>query len=132
MGINGPHFCTTRGGVPALRDVEAACALLTRIEDRASARTGLRVGIVRRDLARQLRTGVGTLKNIRQKRRKVVPSELMEALRRALIEDLQAEIRAHEHEIAILKQTGADADSIIAAASSLHAAKQLIRAAVKS
>ena len=112
-------------------DVAVACALLIELEDRAARQIGLRVHIVRRDLARQLRTSPGTLRNIRKQRRKSVPAFLMEGLVRMTIDNLQAEMRAHEHRIAVLKQKGADTDTIIAALSSQATTRALLKTVVR-
>jgi hypothetical protein len=112
-------------------DAEIASSMLARLEDLHAERSKLSVGKVRSIVARNVKAGTGTLANIRKQRRKTIPASLMAAIRKELVEVLQAEIRGMEHEIATLKQVGADPDAIGAAASSLHATRALIKAAMR-
>src|ERR1700743_2253561 len=82
-------------------DVPVAARMLTLAEDTAADRKGFRVEEVRVGFARKLQVPAKTLLNIRNQRRKSVPSFLMFAIRDLLIETLQTEIAHLEHDIAI-------------------------------
>jgi hypothetical protein len=82
--------------------------MLARIEDLEARRSGRPVLKVRGTVAQRLHAGAGTLANIRKQRRKTIPAWLMKNLGEHLVETLQSEIRALEHEIATARQIGLD------------------------
>lgn len=92
----------------AIQDVEIASGLLCRLEDLEAGRRQQRVIDVRPSVARRIGVSSGTLENIRKGRRKIIPSWLLGSIRRVLVDVLQSELRALEHEIGITKQIGLD------------------------
>ena len=62
----------------------------------------------RQYLARRLGIAPGTLENLRRGRIKDPRKSLYDKLQAAVIRELEAEMRAHEHELQLLKQKGAD------------------------
>jgi hypothetical protein len=108
--------------------------MVARIESLEARRSDRSIREVRMTIARQLKTGVGTLANIRKQRRKTVPAWLMRNIGARLIESIQTEIRALEHEMEITRQIGVDPrdDTVCAVAASLASAKALLKQAVKA
>lgn len=78
-----------------------------RLEDRRASRTGC-LKAARIALARETGVPAGTFENFRRNRIKQVATWISERLRAAVIRELEAEVRALEHELQILRQTGAD------------------------
>lgn len=114
-------------------DVEVASGMLARIEDHELRRTGATMRDARRAVARRVGAGPGTVTNIRIQRRQTIPSYLMERIRAVLIDILQSEMRALEHEIAIARQTGVDHrdDALEAAEAHMVEAKAILEGAVR-
>lgn len=117
-----------------MSDSVVASEMIARIEGLESRRSQRSIREVRITIARQIKTGVGTLANIRKQRRKTVPAWLMKNIGARLIEALQTEIRALEHEVEIVRQTGVDprSDAFSAAQASLASARLLLKQAVKA
>ena len=101
----------------AVENVEVAQGWAARLENRERARTGWPLKAIRPLVAKKVGVSPGTLENLRHGRTKDPRKSIFDKLRAALIRELEAEMRAHEHEIHILKQTGADprSDEITAA-----------------
>lgn len=57
-------------------------------------------------LATRAGTTPGTLENLRKGRLKDVGTALYDSLRHLMIDDLRAEVTAHEHEITVLQRLG--------------------------
>lgn len=117
-----------------MSDSTTASEMVARLESLEARRSGRSIREVRLTIARQLKTGVGTLANIRKQRRKTVPAWLMRNIGSRVIEALQTEIRALEHEMEIVRQTGLDhrEPEVCAAAASLASAKALLKQAVRA
>jgi hypothetical protein len=108
--------------------------MIARIERLEAGRSNRSIREVRVSVARQLKTGTGTLTNIRKLRRKSVPAWLMRNIGARLVETLQTEIRALEHEMEIAQQIGLSPrdDAFCAAAASLAATKALLKQATQA
>lgn len=106
------HFGTCVEGCgpmrSALADAEVAAVMVRRVEDLEARRRRRSVREVRDLVARRIGTTTGTLRNIRKERRKGIPAWLMQSIRAALIDVLQAELHAIEHELHMLRAVGAD------------------------
>jgi hypothetical protein len=85
-------------------DSTIAAGMLSRLEDSEARRLGVRVAEARTSIARRLRTGAGTLRNIRRQRRKIIPAWLMNAIRGELVRVLEQQMRQLEHEIHLYRQ----------------------------
>lgn len=96
---------------------EVARGWAARLENRERARTGWPLKTVRSIVAKRVGVSPGTLENLRRGRIKDPRQSLCDKLRAALVRELQAEMRAHEHEIHVLQQTAFDprSDEIAAA-----------------
>lgn len=117
-----------------MTDTAVAGEMVARLEDLEARRTSRPVLKVRKTIASRLKTGEGTLANIRKGRRKTIPAWLMRNIGESLIAAIQAEIRALEHEIATAQQIGLSHrdDAYCAAAASLASAKVLLRRATQA
>lgn len=113
---------------PMLHDSTLAADMLIRVENAEAKRLGVRVAEARTTIARRIRTGVGTLRNIRRERRKTIPSWLMNAIREELVRVLQNQIAALEHELHIALQVdgGHRTDDVVAAQTRLAQAKEIL------
>ena len=89
-------------------DIDTAHLWTKRLEGIERVRSGLPADEVRPIVARRVGVAPGTLENIHRKRIKEPRKSLMDKLRSALVRELEAEMMRHQHEIHILKQTGAD------------------------
>lgn len=111
MGNGEDHFSSVyrRGpGVSAVADCEVASGMVRRAEDLEAKRRGESVRNARIVLARRIGVGPGTLRNVRKQRRQSIPAWMMAAIRRVLVEVLQAEIRSLQHELHLHLQTSSD------------------------
>jgi hypothetical protein len=91
----------------ALATTDQAATWARRLEDRRADRVGC-LKTARRALARETGVSAGTFENLRRSRIKSVATWVSDRLRYAVIRELEAEVRALEHELAILRQTGSD------------------------
>ena len=87
-----------------------ATAIVERLEC-AEMRTGSALPVARASLARRLGVSPGTLESIRRGRVKRLAHDVFVALQRALEHQLEREIEAAKHELAILRATGARVDA---------------------
>ncbi len=78
------------------------------LEDREAARSGVPLRQARPKVARQTGVASGTLANLRNGRLKAIAVHVYDRLRQAVERELVAEMQALEHELQILRQTGAD------------------------
>lgn len=76
------------------------------LEDRESRRHGLELSEARKRVAARAGAAPGTLENLRKGRLKDVGAALYDRLRHLMIDDLRAEVTAHEYEIAVLQRLG--------------------------
>lgn len=98
------------------------------LEVREQRRLGLELAEARRRVAARAGAAPGTLENLRKGRLKDVGVALYERLRRLMLDELRAEVAAHENEIALLVELGGPvADSEIQEA---QASLRQIRAAL--
>lgn len=88
--------------------VETVQSWAERLEAIELARTGAPRKTIRPVVARRVGVAPGTLENLRRGRIKDPRQSLVTKLRAALIRELEAEMRAHEHERHVLIQTGED------------------------
>lgn len=117
----------------ALQDVDVASGLVGRLEDLEAGRRGTKVSEIRPSVARRIGVTVGTLENVRKRRRKAIPSWLLNSIRRVLVDVLQAEVRALEHEIHVHLQTGVDhrSDALAQAQNQVLAARKALTEAIR-
>lgn len=100
-GINDPTMS-------AVANVEDARQFARRLEDREAARSGATLHFVRPVVARRIGVSPGTLENLRRGRLKDVRKSIFDSLKAGVIREIEAEMRRCEHELQILRQTGAD------------------------
>jgi len=86
-------------------DVRSWVSALAQRERRRGAKTQ----VVRERLARAIGCAKGTIENIMNGRLKRVDAWLRESIRRALIAEIEREIKALTHELEILRAAGGDA-----------------------
>jgi hypothetical protein len=89
-------------------DITTALEWTRRLEDMERGRSRLPAAEVRPIVARRVGVAPGTLENIHRGRIKQPRKSLMDALRNALVRELEAEAMRYEHEAQILIQTGSD------------------------
>jgi hypothetical protein len=75
--------------------------------DRETIRTGNKP-IARKNVARAIGVSPGTIENLTRARLKRISGWLRDALRARVIRELEAEIVRLQHELAVLRQSGAD------------------------
>ena len=109
----------------------SACAWVRQLEDKEAARIGQPVPVARGFLARRLKVAPGTLENMRRGRVKEPRASLVEKIKGALIRELEGEIQALNHELEILRRSGAgpDSEQIFEVETLLAQAKKLLRGA---
>jgi hypothetical protein len=95
----------------AITDAIVAADLLCRLEKLTAAQLGSTVLEARACLSGKLGASRHTLTNIRKQRRKTVPSWLMSAIRGALLEAINVEIRKCQGELEIARRLGAHPDA---------------------
>lgn len=103
-GTNHPMSATAQSSAY----VEHAQGWARALEDREAARSGLSVATAREAVARRVTVPAGTLENLRKGRLKAIAVHVYDRLRAGLIRELEAEVRHLEHELQILRSTGAD------------------------
>ena len=88
--------------------VERAAEWARLLEDKEVERSGADLAAARPVVAR--RTGVpeGTLRNLRKHRLKAIGAHWFDRLRAGVVKELEAELMRLEHDLAILRATGAD------------------------
>jgi DNA-binding transcriptional regulator YdaS (Cro superfamily) len=82
--------------------------MVRRAEDLEARRKQQTVRDARTGLARRIGVTAATLRNVRKRRRQVIPAWMMTAIRRVLVEVLSAEIRALDHELQLHLATSSD------------------------
>lgn len=107
--------------------------MVRRAEDLEARRRQQTVRDARVGLARRIGVTAATLRNVRKHRRQNIPAWLMAAIRRVLVEVLQAEIRALEHEVHLARQAGLDdrEDALAHAAAQIVSARKALMEAVR-
>jgi len=90
--------------VTHIDDVRSWVSALAQRERRRGAKTQ----VVRERLARAIGCAKGTIENIMNGRLKRVDAWLRESIRRALIAEIEREIKALTHELEILRAAGGD------------------------
>lgn len=90
--------------VTHIDDVRSWVSALAQRERRRGAKTQ----VVRERLARAIGCAKGTIENIMNGRLKRVDAWLRESIRRALIAEIEREIKALTHELDILRAAGGD------------------------
>lgn len=98
-----------------------------RLEDRERTRAGLKLKDAREAVARRIAVPPGTMQNLRKNRLKTIAVHLYDRLRAGVIRELEAEMLHLEHELSILRQTGADPrhgeiDEVVASLAKVRAA----------
>ena len=81
------------------------------LEDREARRTGAPLAVVRNNVARKAGVPPSKLVSRRKNRLKDIGVAVYEALGRAVINQLEAELRHAEHQIQVYRQTGVDPSS---------------------
>lgn len=111
-------------------DVQAAQALVMRLETIEASRGKLPLAAIRERVARKVSSSPGFFENLQRGRIKSVPSWLMRKMRDALVEALQTEVQKLQHEIHLARQTGEgpDSDAIFEAETKLAEAKKILGA----
>jgi hypothetical protein len=87
--------------------VERARGWAMTLEDRARHDGAPTLEDARVTVSRHTGVSPGTLENLRKNRLKAVSAHVYENLRRGVIRALEAELRHLEHELHVLRQTGA-------------------------
>ena len=77
-----------------------------RLEKRERAKTGLPLNEARKRVAHRLGASPGTLENLHRGRLKNIAAHFYDRMRWLVINELQAEVAAHEHEIEVLLRAG--------------------------
>lgn len=95
------------------------------LESREQRRTGGKLDVVRDMVARKVGVPAGTLRSLRKQRLKSINVAWYDRLRAGVIHELEAELRHVQHELAILRQTGADPRSPEVSALVAHEAAAL-------
>lgn len=88
--------------------VEKARAWGRVLEDREASRARMPVKAARPTVARRVGIGPGTLANLRNGRLKAISVHVYERLRICVEQELVNEMKALEHELQTLRQTGVD------------------------
>lgn len=103
-----------------------------KLVDREAARTGLPVNAARKAISQRLAMPSGTLENLRKNRLKAIAAHWYDALRSAVIVDLESELRHVQHELQVARQIGVDPASREAHAllASLHGSEARLRDAL--
>lgn len=109
----------------ALAEATEAQSLAKMLVKAESRRTGDDLAAAQRNVARAVGVAPGTLENLMRARLKRVSGWLRDALRARLIRELESELMRLQHELAVLKQTGADPRSDEAIANRAHMATVL-------
>lgn len=78
-----------------------------QLEDREAARSGRPVSEARLTVAQRIGAAPGTLQSLRKNRLKQIAAHVYEGLRALVIRELEHERTALEHELNVLRQTGA-------------------------
>lgn len=129
MGIHHKRTIEPQEGrvSSALLTTYEAAADARRLEDFLAPRVGGR-DIAREKIARDTKVPLGTLENLGRGRIKQVAAWVRDSLRAAVIRQLESELHALEHELSVLRQTGADPRSteVDAVVSHLAAARQAL------
>lgn len=110
-----------------LAEASEARNLAKVLVDQETRRTGNRI-VARRNVARSVGTSPGTIENLQRNRLKRIAGWLRDALRARVIRELEAEVARLQHEIAVLRQTGADprGDEMAAARADLSAVLEVL------
>lgn len=108
--------------------VEQAEGWARTLEDREAQRSGVKLADAREAVARRVVVPSGTLENLRKGRLKAIGVHIYDRLRAGLIRELEAEVRHLEHELQILRTTGADPrdNEIAAVVASLAKAREAL------
>ena len=121
--------------IPTDRTMVTAAAFVRRahdwakaLEDRARHGGAPTLTDARGEVARHTGVAPGTLENLRKHRLKTIPAHVYESLRGGVIRALEAELSHLEHELSILRQTGAHPGSD--ATASVLADIQAVRSAL--
>lgn len=88
--------------------IDRARAWGARLEDREAMRSGLPIKEARPIVARRTGVSTGALTNLRKNRLKSIAAHVYDRLRAAVERELQGELAALQHELAVLRQTGVD------------------------
>lgn len=102
-----PRRITEPNVSTALTTTHEAQTLAKRLED-MRARAAGSIELARVQIARETRISAGTLENLRRGRIKQVAAWVRDSLQAAVVRQLEQEVRALEHEIMLLRQTGVD------------------------
>ena len=78
------------------------------LENREANKAGVPIDVARNNVARRAGIPPSKLQSLRKNRLKDIGVSVFEALGRAIIRELEAELRHANHEIQILQQTGTD------------------------
>lgn len=105
-----------------------AIEFVTRLE-RAAMRDGVKLAQAREIVARRVGVSPGTIESIRRGRVKRLAHDIFEKLRAALERQLEREIEAAAHDLAMVRASGArvDAAAIFEAEAALERARSVIR-----
>ena len=105
--------------------VERARDWAITLEDRERHRSGTKLPDARAAVAERIGVPAGTLKNLRLNRVKGIAVHWYEAIRAAVVRDLQLELQRLHHEQHVLLQTGAHpaSDEVAEVASDIQAVR---------
>jgi len=100
------------------------------LEEREKRR-GMKLPDARRSVANKIGVSPGTLENLSRGRFKSLRLNIVEAIRNAVIRELESEIAALSHELDLARQSGAHPASpeIIEAATAVQTARELLKGA---
>lgn len=115
----------------ALTTTYEAQNLAKRLEDMRAKAAGS-IELARQQIARETRISAGTLENLRRGRIKQVAAWVRDSLQAAVIRQLENEMRALEHELQMVRQTGrplrdCEAEAIVSDLAKVRAALGLDR-----
>lgn len=97
-----------RRSMPLTNSIELARGWARTLEDKEAKRAGAPLEVIRPVVARRHGVPESKLVSLRKNRLKDIGVALFESLRSGVIRELEAEMRHAEHQIQILRQTGAD------------------------
>ncbi len=88
--------------------VDRSEAWAKALEDKEAERAAVPLSEARVKVSGRAGVNPGTLENLRKGRLKAIAAHVYEALRVALIRELEAEMRALDHQLHVLRQSGED------------------------
>lgn len=117
----------------ATSDIQTLNGMARSLERSEARRVGTTLTQARKMVARRIGVTASAFENFLYQRTKVVPSWVMSRVRAELVSALQLEVQNLEHELQLLKQTGADhsGNSLVEVETQLAAAREILKGEVK-